>query len=313
VVAGLTIYVGLVYVLVVLGGGVLLGQTGSPNLRLSILATAIVAIGFESVRARLERLATNALHIGASPYEVLSRFAGTARADDAREDLPSRMSKLLAEGTGAAAAQVWLVVAGQQTLAASWPPSTDTEPAPPDLSRPHDDYASRWRSLPVRDGGELLGILSLHERDERPLTPVEERLFAGLAAQAGLVLRTARLRAELSQRLVDLSARAEELRASRERGWRVESAVYFCCIAAVRELQSPVSVALAVQDDLLRLVEAGGSSPALDVSHLRDRLDPLSGSLSWVRAVGRSVLTITVPIDVHDAGAPALATDYGRA
>ena len=50
-----------------------------------------------------------------------------------------------------------------------------------------------------------------------PLTSVEERLFAGLASQAGLVLRGARLRAELEGRLVELSARAEELRASRQR------------------------------------------------------------------------------------------------
>ena len=45
-----------------------------------------------------------------------------------------------------------------------------------------------------------------------PLTSVEERLFAGLAAQAGLVLRGARLRAELEQRPAELSARADELR-----------------------------------------------------------------------------------------------------
>ena len=46
---------------------------------------------------------------------------------------------------------------------------------------------------------------------------MEDRLFAGLAGQAGLVLRGVRLRAELAARLAELSARAEELRASRER------------------------------------------------------------------------------------------------
>jgi signal transduction histidine kinase len=49
------------------------------------------------------------------------------------------------------------------------------------------------------------------------LTSVEERLFSGLAGQAGLVLRGARLRAELEQRAVELAARAEELRRSRQR------------------------------------------------------------------------------------------------
>ena len=52
-----------------------------------------------------------------------------------------------------------------------------------------------------------------------PLTSVEERLFAGLAGQAGLVLRGARLRAELEQpagRAVGPRRRAARVAAS---GW----------------------------------------------------------------------------------------------
>ena len=48
------------------------------------------------------------------------------------------------------------------------------------------------RALPVRHGAELLGVLRLQERPGLALTLVEERLFAGLAAQAGLVLRLGR-------------------------------------------------------------------------------------------------------------------------
>jgi len=69
----------------------------------------------------------------------------------------------------------------------------------------------------VRHGGELLGVLVVQEREHVPLTSVEERLFASLASQAGLVLRGARLRAELEGRLVELTARAGELSASRQR------------------------------------------------------------------------------------------------
>ena len=43
-------FVVLVYVVVVIGVGALLGRTGSPSLWLSVLATAIVAIAFEPVR-----------------------------------------------------------------------------------------------------------------------------------------------------------------------------------------------------------------------------------------------------------------------
>jgi len=41
------VFVVLVYVAVVIGGGALLGRTGSPSVWLSVLATAIVAIAFE--------------------------------------------------------------------------------------------------------------------------------------------------------------------------------------------------------------------------------------------------------------------------
>ena len=73
------------------------------------------------------------------------------------------------------------------------------------------------RALAVRHGGHLLGVLRLQERPGVALTAVEERLFAGLAAQAGLVLRLVGLRAELEDRHEELVARAEELKASRER------------------------------------------------------------------------------------------------
>ena len=53
-----------------------------------------------------------------------------------------------------------------------------------------------------------------------PLTGVEQRLMAGLAAQAGLVLRLAALRAELEARHAELVSRAGDLRASRDRAHR---------------------------------------------------------------------------------------------
>lgn len=215
VVGGLAGYVAAVYAVVVIAGGWLVGRAGSANLWLSILATAVVAISFESVQSRLERLAAEIFDLRASPYEVLSRFVTTTAGTDAIEDLPRRMARLLAAGTGAAATQVWLMVGDEPILAATWPDDRDL---PIDAARDIQPTSSAlWRSLPVRDGGDTLGLLCLQEHEQRPLSPVEERLFAGLAAQAGLVLRSAQLRAQLSARLVELSARADELHASRER------------------------------------------------------------------------------------------------
>jgi signal transduction histidine kinase len=64
--------------------------------------------------------------------------------------------------------------------------------------------------VPVRHQGELLGALTVSKRHGESLTPVEEKLLADLAAQAGLVLKNVGLTA-------DLEARLEELRASRQR------------------------------------------------------------------------------------------------
>ena len=209
VLGGLVGFVALAYVVIVLGVGALVGRTESPSLALSVLATAVVALGFDPVQTRLEDYASRVVHGGQpSPYDVLRRFTSTLSGSHPEEELPERMARVLADGTGAEWAQVWVVLGDQPVLAATWPPHSVVD---------HGPEAPGTRRLPVRQGEELLGELVLRERDGVPLTSVEERLFAGLSGQAGLVLRGARLRAQLEQRLAQLSARADELRVSRER------------------------------------------------------------------------------------------------
>jgi signal transduction histidine kinase len=210
VLSGLVVFVVLVYVVIVLGGGALIGHTSSPQLGLSVVATALVALGFGPVQSWLEALMSQLVHGDwHSPYEVLSRFSPAITGSRVNDDLTARMAEVLADGTGAQAAQIWLMVNGRLRLAATWPPAAHSSPGAGDLPR--------RRELPVRQAGELLGVLAVQERENTPLTPIEERLFAGLANQAGLVLRGARLRAELEHQLAELSTLAEELRMSRQR------------------------------------------------------------------------------------------------
>jgi signal transduction histidine kinase len=298
-VSGLVLYVALVYALVVLALGRLVGQTGSPNLLLSILATAWVAISFEPVQARLERAAARLFELRSSPYEVLNKFAASSGSDQL-EDLPLRMAQLLAEGTDAAAAQVWLMMDNRPTLAATWPADDDamigtveTTPA---------GRAAPWRTLPVRDGGETLGLLSVREPDQRPLTPVEERLFAGLAAQAGLVLRSVRLRAQLSARLDDLAARAEELRASRERLIETQDDERRRLERDIHDGAQQNLVALAVNlrlaDTLLR------RSPARAAAVLGQQSEAAQGAIDNLTQLSRGIY----PAVLADEGlVPALA------
>ena len=221
VLGGLAVFVLAVYLVVVLGGGALVGRTDSPDPTLSVLATVIVALGFEPVQRRLEAAVHRRLGHTPSPYDVLTLFSATVAAEYPADQLPERMARVLAEGTSARWAQVWLAVGDRLVPAATWPPSATGAAGaglPPEpLDGAVDTTAPGRRALQVRHGGELLGVLRLQEGDRSALTPVEERLFAGLAAQAGLALRSARLQAELAQRLAELADRAVELRASRER------------------------------------------------------------------------------------------------
>src|SRR3954471_12873357 len=129
----LACFVVALYVAVVLGGGVLIGQTDSPSLLLSVVATVGVALLFAPVQAAIERIASRAGHpASATPYDVLSRFSEAATGGYEAAELPARMSKVLAEGTGAQWAQVWLPVSGRSTLAATWPPEARADDRPSD-------------------------------------------------------------------------------------------------------------------------------------------------------------------------------------
>jgi signal transduction histidine kinase len=207
----LAAFITAVYVGIAVGIGALIGGGGKPNLGLSIFATAIVALGFQPVRERVQKVA-NRLVYGqrATPYEVLSQFSQRVAESYATEDVMPRMARVLAEGTGAERADVWLRSGNMWREAAVWPvdavraaPRMTVDGAPPPANGAN-------RMVEVRHQGDLLGALSVTKRGGESLTPVEENLLSHLAGQAGLVLKNVGLSA-------DLQARVEELRASRQR------------------------------------------------------------------------------------------------
>ena len=208
----LAAFITAVYVVIVVGIGSLIAQHGDEaSFGLSIAATAVVAVAFQPVRARVQRLA-NRLVYGhrATPYEVLAQFAERTAGTYATEDLLPRMARILAEGTGAARADVWLQAGGAFRDDAAWPPGA--EPFSEVTADVHGGLAvpGADRVLLVRYQGRVLGALSVIKRPGESLTPAEAKLLADLAAQAGLVLRNVGLWEQLTARL-------EEIRASRQR------------------------------------------------------------------------------------------------
>jgi signal transduction histidine kinase len=190
-----------IYVGIVVGIGALINGQG--NVGLSILATAIVAVAFQPIRDRSRKFA-NRLVYGkrATPYEVLGEFSSRVGGALATEDILPRMAQTLADGTGAARADVWLKVADEFRDEATWPvEGGQLEP----VVSSGDDLGGLGADLAVavRHRGEILGAISIKKRPGEALSPTETKLVTDLASQAGLVLRNVRL--------------IEELRASRQR------------------------------------------------------------------------------------------------
>jgi signal transduction histidine kinase len=199
----LATFITTVFVLVVVGLGAVIGQ-GQASLPLSLLATALVAVSFRPVRERTQRLANRIVYgRRANPYEVLAAFSRRMGEPIATDALLPEMARILAEGTGATEATVWLVVGSDLRPAAVWP--TPQGGVPPvrlvDGELPSD--ARSTRTVPVRHEEQLLGALTVTKPAGESLTPTESELLSDLAAQAGLALRNVRL--------------IEELKASRQR------------------------------------------------------------------------------------------------
>jgi signal transduction histidine kinase len=198
----LAAFITVAYAAIVVGAGHLLGRTR--DVGLSVAATALVAVAFQPVKDRVQRLA-NRLVYGrrAAPYEVLANVSSRMTGAFETEDVLPRLARLLVDGTGASRVEVWLRVGDRLRLAAE---------------SPHRDAVARALTLErgelpaipdasfvavVRDEGELFGAIALRKSPGDPVTPPEQALTEDVGRQAALLLRNARL--------------IEELRASRER------------------------------------------------------------------------------------------------
>jgi signal transduction histidine kinase len=213
----LAAFIGAVYVTVVVLLGAAIGAT-TTNPALSIAATAIVALLFEPVRVRVQRVANRFVYgERATPYEVLSRFSDRIAGTYATEDVLPRTARVIAEGTGAERVGVWLRVGDTLYERGAWP-ATDHTPAPIAMAGQElPEFPGAAATVPVRHGEDLLGAVTVARPPGEALTPAEASLLDDLAGQAGLVLANVRLTAELQTRLDEIARRSQELRASRQR------------------------------------------------------------------------------------------------
>jgi signal transduction histidine kinase len=216
--AVLAAFITAVYVLLVVGIGTLAGFGGRPSLGLSILATALVAVAFQPVRVRAQRLANRLVYgTRATPYQALSALSEQVGGTYATGELLPTMARIVAEATGAARTDVWLRSGGELTDEAWWPAEAGSRPAVALAGGALPAAPGGERMVPVAHDGELLGALSVTKKRGDAFTPTEERLVGNLATQAGLVLRNVGLSEQLMARLADLRASRERLVTAQDR------------------------------------------------------------------------------------------------
>jgi len=305
---GIAAVITVVYVLVVVNIGARVG--GSQRLWLSLVTTAVIALAFQPLRERAQRLA-NRLVYGrrATPYEALSQFSEHLSQTFSQEDVLERMARILAQGTGAQRSEVWVRAGQRLVLASSSPPIA--EPVTP-LTMQNGSLPPLPRDIvvPVSHGGELLGALAVDKKRGESLNSVEQKLVANLAGQAGLVLKNVGLNRDLLARLEDLRASRQRLvTAQDEERRRIERNLHDGAQQHLIALKMKVGLALAAPDSKTRsILEQLRHDADEAIDNLRELArgiyPPLLASEGLGAALRGQARRFTVPVELELADVP---------
>lgn len=203
VLAMLTATVGGTYVAVV----VVLGHLVRPEHDAgawTVLASVVVALGFQPMRKRVDELADRLVYgVRAAPYEALAGFSDELRAGVAAVDLLPRVAEVT--GRTLAARRVVATMDGPEGLPAraEW------------IGHPGPDDGGT--SFPVVAGCEHLGVLTVHMARGRGLRGSERELVRDFASQLAPAFRALHLEHELAGQVAELDQLGRELEESRRR------------------------------------------------------------------------------------------------
>jgi len=298
--AVLAVFITVVYVAVVVGIGAVIGSAGGTLL--SAVAAAIVAIAFQPARRGAQRLA-NRLVYGerATPYEVLAQLGDRLAGEYAADDVLHRIAGTVAGGIGADRVVVWLNAGRQLQPAAVWP---EGAPAAAIAASGAAVTATELRSFPVRHQGEILGAIGVHKPPSDPLTPADEKLVGDLAAQAGLVLRNARLIEDLR------ASRRRLVTAQDEERWRLERNIHdgaqqqlVALQVQLRLVEQLVGRDAEKERELLHRLQEGATTALEDLRELaRGIYPPLLADQGLRAALEAQVRKAPIPVKVRTNG-----------
>jgi signal transduction histidine kinase len=240
-IAGFSVVVAAIYLLIVLGLGKAPGDAADREiLGLSMLAAAVAAVGYLPARDRLVASATRFVY-GAreAPDEVLRTFGSRLTRAIAMDELLLQLAESLRKTMGLTSAEVYTGSGDVLERAASVPDAGPRSLVITPHERPvvtragvsGSAWASVWlpslldgragtqlRVAPVSHGGELLGLIVV----ERPaaadtFSEDDDRVLTELARQTGLAFHNVQLDAALQTTLDELRNQADALRESRAR------------------------------------------------------------------------------------------------
>lgn len=190
------------YLVVVVGVGALVPL---PEGVMSLVATALVALAFEPVRRRAQRLADRLVYgHRPTPYEALSSLS--AQLLTPREELLDGLAATVANAVGATEVVVWVGDDRELQAVAAWPVPCDRPPA--SLAQLGEE---RQIVRQVVHDRLIRGAVTVRKRVGEPLTQPEERLLTDLVAQTGLVIDHQAKVQQVADQAAELQAAARRI------------------------------------------------------------------------------------------------------
>ncbi|MFD9005011.1 ATP-binding protein [Streptomyces sp. NPDC059582] len=168
------------YVAIVVGAGAVVP---ADERALALVTTAVVAVAFEPLRRRAQRLADRLVYgHRATPYEALSRLS--AHLEDPPQELLDAVAATVAGGVGATEVVVWVGDEHCLEPQGRWPAAT-VDAGPAALA---GLGGSRRLVRPVVHRGTVRGAITVRKPTGESLSATEVRLLSDLAAQTGLII-----------------------------------------------------------------------------------------------------------------------------
>jgi hypothetical protein len=206
-----------ILLVLLLGGAERVGASEQLTAVLPFLGVAIVTSALVRLRRPMDAFLERLTHYReVTPYAALADAAQRLQSRSLDDALPG-LAHVLVDGTAARRAVVWLAMGDRLVVGASFPSPAETEA--PDTAENLPVLLVRsdvGHVVPVLDGTELRAALTI-DKPDAPISSADRVLMQDVANGAALLLRTVALNAELSERVRQVDALAEELRASRHR------------------------------------------------------------------------------------------------